>query len=189
MGFRYGRTRTFGPVRITQSKTGTSWSVGGKRGRYTKRADGRVQRTIRLGGGVSHVKTYPRPSSSGIVHRQTRVRLTKGMSYVQNSPSMPRASRSSLLAPMQYVATPLPVQRVALKPTERPTPYGAFTCLVLLALALLVSPLYLASGLILLLVSAPLHVVPRTRPTGRRLRRWMVKVNRRFVYDPEKHSG
>ncbi|WP_372440771.1 DUF4236 domain-containing protein [Nocardia acididurans] len=46
--------RRFGPVRITVSKTGVGYSVGGGPLRVTKRADGRVQRTVRIPGTGIH---------------------------------------------------------------------------------------------------------------------------------------
>lgn len=37
MGFRYRKSKNFGPFRINLSKSGVGWSVGGKGFRYTKR--------------------------------------------------------------------------------------------------------------------------------------------------------
>lgn len=64
-------TKKFGPARITASKRGLGFSVGGGPLRVTKRADGRVQRTVRIPGTGIHdtrvvgsrssVRSYPRP--------------------------------------------------------------------------------------------------------------------------------
>ncbi|PSR58704.1 DUF4236 domain-containing protein [Nocardia nova] len=51
-------TRKFGPVRITASKSGFGVSAGAGPVRVTRRADGRVQRTVRLPGtGIYDTKT------------------------------------------------------------------------------------------------------------------------------------
>src|ERR1700730_9702015 len=46
MGIRYRKTFKAGPVRVTASKSGISYSAGVKGARITKRADGRGQTTL-----------------------------------------------------------------------------------------------------------------------------------------------
>lgn len=56
MGFRFRKSKNFGPFRINISKSGIGWSVGGKGFRYTKRADGKTQTTTSIPGtGISYV--------------------------------------------------------------------------------------------------------------------------------------
>ncbi len=56
MGFRFRKSKNFGPFRINVSKSGIGWSVGGKGFRYTKRADGKTQTTTSIPGtGISYV--------------------------------------------------------------------------------------------------------------------------------------
>ncbi|WP_300381319.1 DUF4236 domain-containing protein [Clostridium sp.] len=56
MGFRFRKSKNFGPFRINLSKSGIGWSVGTKGARYTKRADGKKQTTLSIPGtGLSYV--------------------------------------------------------------------------------------------------------------------------------------
>ncbi|MEG2412651.1 MAG: DUF4236 domain-containing protein [Clostridium sp.] len=56
MGFRFRKSKNFGPFRVNLSKSGIGWSVGGKGFRYTKRADGKTQTTASIPGtGISYV--------------------------------------------------------------------------------------------------------------------------------------
>lgn len=58
MGFRFRRSKSFGPFRITASKRGLSYSIGGKGVRLTRRADGSLQETATLPHtGISYVRT------------------------------------------------------------------------------------------------------------------------------------
>ena len=50
MGLSYRKSFKAGPIRLTASKSGISYSAGIKGARITKRADGRVQRTVSLPG-------------------------------------------------------------------------------------------------------------------------------------------
>jgi len=67
MGFRYRKSiRIFPGVRINLSKTGIGASVGFKGFRLTKRADGRVQKTISLPGtGISYVDVSSKKKTDG----------------------------------------------------------------------------------------------------------------------------
>jgi len=66
MGLRFRKSfRIFPGVRINLSKTGIGASVGFKGFRLTKRADGKVQRTVSLPGtGVSYVTVGSKPAVS-----------------------------------------------------------------------------------------------------------------------------
>lgn len=56
MGFRFRKSKSFGPFRVNVSKSGIGWSVGTKGARYTKRADGKTQTTFSVPGtGISYV--------------------------------------------------------------------------------------------------------------------------------------
>jgi hypothetical protein len=58
LGFRYRKSKSFGPVRITASKRGVSASIGAGPFRVTKSTTGRTTSTVRIPGtGVSHVTT------------------------------------------------------------------------------------------------------------------------------------
>ncbi|SCB73871.1 DUF4236 domain-containing protein [Weissella bombi] len=65
MGFRYRKSKNFGPFRINFSKSGIGWSVGGKGFRYTKKANGGIQTTTSIpGSGMSWVKDYSNKTTS-----------------------------------------------------------------------------------------------------------------------------
>lgn len=56
MGLRFRKSFKLGPIRYTISKSGVSTSIGTKGYRVTKRADGKIQRTVSIPGtGISHV--------------------------------------------------------------------------------------------------------------------------------------
>lgn len=56
MGFRFRKSKKIGPFRVNVSKSGIGWSVGTKGFRYTKRADGKTQKTYSMPGtGISYV--------------------------------------------------------------------------------------------------------------------------------------
>ncbi|WP_346891993.1 DUF4236 domain-containing protein [Clostridium sp. UBA3887] len=65
MGFRFRKSKNFGPFRINISKSGIGWSVGGKGFRYTKRADGKTQTTTSIPGtGLSYVNVNNKRKSN-----------------------------------------------------------------------------------------------------------------------------
>ncbi len=65
MGFRFRKSKNFGPFRINISKSGIGWSVGGKGFRYTKRADGKTQTTTSIPGtGLSYVNVNSKRKSN-----------------------------------------------------------------------------------------------------------------------------
>lgn len=57
MSFRYRKTYRSGPFRMTISKRGIGYSLGGKRARITHRADGRSQSTAHIAPGLSYTST------------------------------------------------------------------------------------------------------------------------------------
>jgi len=58
MGLNYRKSLKLGPIRVTASKSGISYSAGVKGARVTKRADGRVQTTLSAPGtGLRYTKT------------------------------------------------------------------------------------------------------------------------------------
>lgn len=58
MGMRFRKSVKLGPFRATVSKSGVSYSVGGKGARITRRADGRKQTTVGVpGSGVYYTTT------------------------------------------------------------------------------------------------------------------------------------
>ncbi|MBS2536967.1 DUF4236 domain-containing protein [Catenulispora sp. NF23] len=72
MGIRYRKTFRAGPIRVTASKSGISYSAGVKGARVTKRADGRVQTMLSAPGtGLRYTE------SSGSTKEATGSRTTK----------------------------------------------------------------------------------------------------------------
>jgi hypothetical protein len=56
MGFRFLKSKSFGPLKVNLSKRGLGWSIGGKGFRHTKKADGKTQNTYSIPGtGISYV--------------------------------------------------------------------------------------------------------------------------------------
>ncbi|MEU1562904.1 DUF4236 domain-containing protein [Streptomyces mirabilis] len=105
VGFSYRKSFKAGPVRVTASKSGISYSAGVKGARVTKRADGRVQTTLSAPGtGVRHTTSHGRPSarqaaSRGVVRQapRTAARTPSSASTTRGlvSPPDSRASRSA----------------------------------------------------------------------------------------------
>ena len=59
MGLRYRKSKSFGPVRMTVSKSGIGVSAGVKGFRVTKKAGGGMRTTASIPGtGISYVKDY-----------------------------------------------------------------------------------------------------------------------------------
>ncbi|MCX2749229.1 DUF4236 domain-containing protein [Arthrobacter sp. MI7-26] len=77
LGFRYRKSKSFGPVRITASKRGVSASVGAGPFRVTKSTTGRTTSTVRIPGtGVSYVTTGSnrRPARNPVARASQRAR-------------------------------------------------------------------------------------------------------------------
>ena len=64
MGWRYRKSVKAGPFRLNFSKSGMGYSVGSKRYRVTKTANGTVRETVTLPGGLSHVTEHKIGSSA-----------------------------------------------------------------------------------------------------------------------------
>lgn len=59
MGFRFRKSKSFGPFRVNLSKSGVGWSFGNKWFRYTKKAGGGTRTTSSIPGtGISYVQDY-----------------------------------------------------------------------------------------------------------------------------------
>ena len=69
MGFRYRKSKKFGPFRLNMSKSGLGLSVGGKGFRYTKKANGGTRGTYTLPGtGFSYVKDHGTGTNPNNMH-------------------------------------------------------------------------------------------------------------------------
>lgn len=111
MGFSYRKSVKMGPFRVTASKSGISYSAGVKGARVTKRANGRVQATLRAPGtGLSYTKT------SGTAKRKTSGRTPAPPSRAASTPNQPK--RSSVPTPQRIVTAPR--QTSAPKPVRPP---------------------------------------------------------------------
>lgn len=74
MGFRYRKSKNFGPFRVNLSKSGVGWSVGGKGFRYTKKANGGTRTTTSIpGSGMSWVKDKSRRSTASVKKNGTQL--------------------------------------------------------------------------------------------------------------------
>lgn len=59
MGYRFRKSKSFGGVRVTASKSGIGMSIGGKGYRFTKKAGGGFRTTASIPGtGISYTKDY-----------------------------------------------------------------------------------------------------------------------------------
>lgn len=68
MGFRFRKSFGKGPFRVTVSKSGVGYSVGGKGFRVTKKAGGGMRTTASIPGtGISYVKDYSDKKSAATV--------------------------------------------------------------------------------------------------------------------------
>ena len=113
MGFSYRKSAKIGPFRVTASKSGISYSVGVKGARVTKRANGRVQATLRAPGtGLSYTKT------SGTAKRKTSSRTPAAPSRAASTPN--QAKQSSAPVPQRIVTAPR--RTSAPKPSRPPKP-------------------------------------------------------------------
>lgn len=73
--FSYRKSFKAGPIRVTASKSGISYSAGVKGARVTKRADGRVQTTLSAPGtGMRYTTTagLPPPDRRPVTAARTR---------------------------------------------------------------------------------------------------------------------
>ena len=83
MGFRFRKSVGKGPFRMTISKSGIGYSIGGKGARFTKKAGGGTRSTLSIPGtGINHVKDYPSKKNKTKTIKETGKRIDK-----QNFPS------------------------------------------------------------------------------------------------------
>jgi hypothetical protein len=72
MGISYRKSFKAGPIRITASKSGISYSAGVKGARITRRADGRVQKTVSVPRTGARYTTTTRSKPTAASHRTAR---------------------------------------------------------------------------------------------------------------------
>lgn len=102
MGLSYRKSTKIGPLRITASKSGISYSAGVKGARITKRADGRVQSTLSVPGtGVRYSTTKPRTGKTA------GRRTGKGQQAAANSAPLPGHRSTALSYPPPVGPRPL----------------------------------------------------------------------------------
>jgi hypothetical protein len=102
VGFSYRKSFKAGPIRVTASKSGISYSTGVKAARITKRADGRVQTTLSAPGtGMRHTTT--RSGKRNAVGRQKG----NGRQTAPNSAPLPGHRSSALPYPPPAGTPPL----------------------------------------------------------------------------------
>ena len=76
MGFRFRKSKNFGPFRINFSKSGVGYSFGVKGYRVTKTANGRIRQTASIPGtGISYVTETKRSENAG--SRQQQIVLSE----------------------------------------------------------------------------------------------------------------
>jgi hypothetical protein len=94
VGLSYRKSFKAGPVRVTASKSGISYSAGVKGARITKRADGRVQTTLSVPG------TDLRYATKKAAKRKTEGRRKRtGPPAMANSAPLPGHRSSALPYP------------------------------------------------------------------------------------------
>jgi hypothetical protein len=123
MGFRYRKSFGSGPFRMTISKRGIGYSVGGKHLRVTKRADGRTQTTAHLAPGLSYsTSTHRAPPrshpSAGRISTATSVRSQQANQIAQFTALITTLhAKPHPPATQPQIPPPIPVDREALAVT------------------------------------------------------------------------
>ena len=116
MGFSYRKSLKVGPVRVTASKSGISYSGGVKGARVTKRADGRVQTSLSAPGTGLRYTTTTTPGRTKAASR----RKANHPRAAANSAQLP-GHRSTVLAyPPPAGTPPLRFKGYLAKVTLRP---------------------------------------------------------------------
>ena len=73
MGFRFRKSKSFGPFRVNLSKSGVGWSFGNKWFRYTKKAGGGTRTTSSIPGtGISYVQDHSSKKRSSNKHSSSK---------------------------------------------------------------------------------------------------------------------
>lgn len=103
MGLQYRKSFKAGPIRVTASKSGISYSAGVKGARITKRADGRVQATLSAPGtGLRHTSTLGNKSRTAKAPQATPQRARRS--------ATPLRGRRSTIMPRQRYAGEAPLE-------------------------------------------------------------------------------
>jgi hypothetical protein len=115
VGLSYRKSFKAGPVRVTASKSGISYSAGVKGARITKRADGRVQTTLSVPG------TDLRYATKKAAKRKTEGRRKRtGPPAMANSAPLPGHRSSALPYPPPTGTPPLAFKGYLARVTLRP---------------------------------------------------------------------
>ena len=94
MGFRFRKSKKIGPFRVNISKSGIGWSVGTKGFRYTKRADGKTQKTYSIPRtGISYVDVKGKNKKSS----NTNNIISSSNNNFNNKPKIPFYKRALFL--------------------------------------------------------------------------------------------
>lgn len=115
MGFSYRKSVKMGPIRVTASKSGISYSAGVKGARVTKRADGKVQTTLSAPGtGLRYTATSgskakraastPPPARRPAPARTADARPLAAAAPKTAPPRVPRPPRAPKPVPVPAVA-------------------------------------------------------------------------------------
>ena len=95
MGFRFRKSKKIGPFRVNVSKSGIGWSVGTKGFRYTKRADGKTQKTYSIPGtGISYVDVKGKNKKSSNINN---ISSSSNNNFNNNKPKIPFYKRTLFL--------------------------------------------------------------------------------------------
>ena len=99
MGFRFRKSKKIGPFRVNVSKSGIGWSVGTKGFRYTKRADGKTQKTYSIPGtGISYVDVKGKNKKSSNINNISSSRNNNfNNNFNNNKPKIPFYKRTLFL--------------------------------------------------------------------------------------------
>ena len=109
MGFRFRKSKNFGPLRINLSKTGVGWSIGTKGVRYTKRADGKKQTTLSVPGtGLSYVEVSGNNKDSSNTNKSNNPNQNfSNHNNNDNKPKLPFYKRSLFIWLLLFFLPPV----------------------------------------------------------------------------------
>ncbi|CDG02124.1 DUF4236 domain-containing protein [Clostridium chauvoei] len=106
MGFRFKKSKNFGPFRVNVSKSGIGWSVGTKGARFTKRADGKKQTTLSIPGtGLSYVDVSGDKKNSSTNSKTEKINFSNNNN--DNKPKIPFHKRSWFIWLMLILLPPV----------------------------------------------------------------------------------
>ena len=104
MGFSYRKSFKAGPIRVTASKSGVSYSAGVKGARVTRRANGKVQTTLSAPGTGVRYTTSSGNARRGGQQRAAKERAVQGLALASIVPRQPPAGMPPLVF-KGYLAT------------------------------------------------------------------------------------